>query len=69
MIKYVPVEDCEYKSLYDIHNHFLYNLRLTDKKLAEMLETRLCLQVFAMSWETNFNFRIPNFCSCVLKIH
>ena len=30
--KKVIVYDCEYKSLYDIHNHFLCNLHLTDKR-------------------------------------
>ena len=43
------IEDCEYKSLYDVHNHFQYNLRLTDKQVAEMLETILCLKVFAVN--------------------
>ena len=55
--KKVHVEDCEYKSLYEIHNHFLYNLRITDKQLAELLETILFLRVVAVSWENNFNSR------------
>ena len=46
---FIIVEDCENKSLYDIHNHFLYKLRLTDKQLAEMLGTILFLEVFAVN--------------------
>ena len=37
----VLVEVCEYESLCEIHNHFLYNLRITDKQVAELLETIL----------------------------
>ena len=37
-MKKVAAEDCEYKSLYEIHNHFLCNLRITEKQLAELLE-------------------------------
>ena len=56
--KKVHVEDCEYKGLSEIHNQFLYNLRITDKQLAEMLETILCFKAFAVNWENSFNFRI-----------
>ena len=39
--KIVLVEDCSYKALHEIHNHFLRNLHVTDKPLAELLETIL----------------------------
>ena len=44
--KKVLVEDGEYKSSYDIHNHLLYNLRITDKQLAELLETFSVFKLF-----------------------
>ena len=47
--KIAPVEDCAYKSLYEIHNRIQYNLRITDKQAAELLETTLCLKVVAVS--------------------
>ena len=47
----VPVEDCEYKSVYAIHNQFLYNLRIAYKQLAELLEAILFLKVVAVNWE------------------
>ena len=56
--KKVPGEDCEYKGLYEIHNHFLYNLRTTDKQLAGLLETILFSKVVAVNWENSFNFRL-----------
>ena len=46
----VLVEDCACKSLYEIHNHFLYNLRVTDKQLAVLLETILFWKVLAVNW-------------------
>ena len=55
--KKVPVEDCEYKGLYEIRKHFLYNLRITDKQLAELLETVLFSKVVAVNWENRFNLR------------
>ena len=54
----VPVKDCAYKSLYEIHNHFLNHLRITDKQLAELLETTLFLKVVAVDWENNSNVRL-----------
>ena len=37
----VPVQDCSYNSLHEIHNHFQGYLHVTDKPLAELLETIL----------------------------
>ena len=45
--KKVHVEDCSYNSLHEVHNHFQYNLRVTDRPLAELLETILSLKVTA----------------------
>ena len=45
------VEDCVYKSLCETHNHFQYNLRVTDKQLAELLETILFFKVTAINWK------------------
>ena len=49
--KIVPVEDCSYKSLHEIQNHFMYNVYVTDRPLAELLETILLLKVTALSWK------------------
>ena len=56
--KKVIVDDCEYKSLYDTHNHFMSNLRLTDKQLAEMLETILFLKVVAVNLESTLKHHV-----------
>ena len=47
--KIVLVEDCSYKSLHEIHNHFTYNLRIIDRPLAELLEAILFLKVTALN--------------------
>ena len=49
--KIVPVEDCSYKSVNEIHNRFTYNLRITDIPLAEFLEAILFLKVTALNWK------------------
>ena len=54
--KIVPVEDCSYKSLHEIHNHFMYNLRVTDRPLSELLETILFLKVTALIGNDTFIF-------------
>ena len=46
----VLVEDCSYKRLHEIHNHFQYKLRVTDKPLAELLEILLVLKVDTLNW-------------------
>ena len=56
--KIVHVKDCSYTSLTEIHDHFLCNLHVTDKPLAELLEAILYLKVVAVNWDTNFNFRL-----------
>ena len=43
--KEVIESDCAHDSLFEIHNHYKYNLHLTDKPLAELLEGVLCLKV------------------------
>ena len=48
--KILSVKDCSYKGLTEIHNHFLCNLHVTDKPLAELLETILPLKVNALNW-------------------
>ena len=45
------VEDCSCKSLHEIQNHFKYNLRVTDRPLAESLETILFLKATALNWK------------------
>ena len=40
----VPVEDCKFKNCSAMHNHFQYNLKVTDKPLAELLEVILFLK-------------------------
>ena len=51
MYNRILVEDCSYKGLYEIHNHFMYNLRITDRPLAELLETILFLKATAINWK------------------
>ena len=55
--KKIHVKDCSCKSLREIHNQFMYTLRVTDKLLAELLEIILSLNVFAVNWENAFNLR------------
>ena len=50
----VPNKDCKYKSLTEIHNHFLCDLHITDKPLAELLEAILFLKVNALNWKSEF---------------
>ena len=45
-----PVEDYSHKSLHEIHNHFMYNLRVTDRPLSELLET-IVLKATALNWK------------------
>ena len=47
----VPFEGCSYTSLHEIHNRFIYNLRITDRPLAELLETILFLKVTSLNWK------------------
>ena len=49
--KKVIEKHCSHNSLFEIHNHYQYNLHLTDKPLAELLEVILFLEVFAVNWE------------------
>ena len=46
-----PVEDNSYTSSHEIHNHFTYNLRTTDRPLSELLEEILFIKVTDISWE------------------
>ena len=57
----VPVEDCEYTKLFEFHNHFWNNLRITENQYAELLETILFSKVVAVNRENSFNFRL-NIC-------
>ena len=52
--KKIIEKDCSRNSLFEIHNHYQYNLHLTDKPLAELLEVILFLKVCAVNWETEF---------------
>lgn len=47
----VPEQDCSFRSLKAIHNHFQHNLHVTDKPLAELLEVILFLKVTAYNWK------------------
>ena len=49
--KRIHVEDCPYKGLHEIHNHFMCKLRVTDKPLAELLEIALVLGANALTWK------------------
>ena len=49
-IKHIEA-DCSYNRLFEIQNHYKYNLRLTDKPLAELLEAILVSKVVAINWE------------------
>ena len=42
-------KDCAHNILFEIHNHYKYNLHLTDKPLAELLEVVLSLKVVAVN--------------------
>ena len=53
--KIVHVKDCSYTSLTEIHNHFLCNLHVTDKPLAELLEVILCLKVDVLNWKSKIS--------------
>lgn len=44
-------EDCRFNSLHEIHKHFQYNLQVTDKPLAELLEVILFLTVTTYKWK------------------
>ena len=56
--KKVIEKDCSHNSLFEIHNHYQYNLHLTDKPLAELLEVVLFVKVIAVNLENSFNFRV-----------
>ena len=49
--KMVHVEDCSYKGVHEIHNHFTYSLRITDRPVAELLETILLLKSYCFKLE------------------
>ena len=52
--KIVHVQDCSYNSLHKIHNRFQCYLLVTDKPLAELLETILVLKVNALNCKLQF---------------
>ena len=66
--KIVLVEDCSYKSLHEIHNHFTYNLRITDRPLSELLEAILFIKVVAVNWENNLNLRFNVYAGGTIRI-
>ena len=50
----LPNKTCKYKSLTEIHKHFLCYLHITDTKLVELLEAILFLKVDALNWKSFF---------------
>ena len=58
MYNKVIEKDSSYNSLFEIHKHYKYNLRLTDKPFAELLEAISFLKVVAVNWENISNFRL-----------